>query len=291
MQARARNGLLLLGLVVSVCQAWQGAAAANAQTDLPAVLVSRQLLAARHLEVGDVVELSGDPTGANSQRFRIAGSYEPMPDPIRVTSERLEVRFHLPDLLRLTADPTDPQADDALSAINVKLHRSEDAEVFATDLSARVPTVGVRSSSGGETDRNPFVVLSRFHLAIASLTVITAAVFLLALMVLLADERRETVGTLRLIGLTRARVLAQVLLEGAIVAGAGAVFGVALAALTEGVFNAFFQWRYDTSLVFVRITPSIAWRSIAVAMPLGMAASVLASWALVRSNTLKLVRR
>ena len=127
-------------------------------------------------------------------------------------------------------------------------------------------------------------MLGRFHLAIASLTVITAAVFLLALMVLLADERRETVGTLRLIGLTRGRVLAQVLLEGAIIAGAGAAFGVALAALTQSAFNAFFQWRYDTSLVFVRITPSIAWRSVAVAMPLGMAASVLASWALVRSN-------
>ena len=134
-------------------------------------------------------------------------------------------------------------------------------------------------------------MLSRFHLAIASLTITTGAVFLLALMVLLADERREMVGTLRLIGLTRARVLAQMLLEGAIIAGAGAAFGVGLAALTESAFNAFFQWRYDTSLVFVRITPSIAWRSIAAALPLGMAASVLASWALVRSNTLKLVRR
>jgi FtsX-like permease family len=283
--------LLLLGLTIGLGHAGLRVAAADAQADLPAVLFSRQLLAARNLQVGEVVELSGDPSGANPRRFRIAGTYEPMPDPIRLTSERLEVRLHLPDLLSLTSDPTDAQAGDSLSAINVKLHRPEDAEAFARDLSARVPTVGVRTSRGGETDGNPFVVLSRFHLAIASLTIVTAAVFLLALMVLLADERRETVGTLRLIGLTRARVLAQVLLEGAIIAGAGAVFGVALAAFTESAFNAFFQWRYDTALVFVRITPSIAWRSIAVAMPLGIAASLLASWALVRSNTLKLVRR
>jgi FtsX-like permease family len=283
--------VLGLGIAIALAHAWLPAAAANAQADLPGVLFSRQLLAARHLKVGDVIELSGDPSGANPRRFRIAGSYEPMPDPIRVSSERLEVRFHLPDLLSLTGDPDSPQADDSLSAINVKLHRPEEAEAFAEDVSARVPTVGVRSSRGGEGERNPFVVLGRFHLAIASLTVITGAVFLLALMVLLADERREVVGTLRLIGLTRARVLAQVLLEGAIITGAGAAFGVALAALTESAFNAFFQWRYDTSLIFVRITPSIAWRSIAVAMPLGMAASVLASWALVRSNTLKLVRR
>jgi len=291
MYARARNLLLLLGLAVALAHAWLPAAAANAQSDLPGVLFSRQLLAARHLKVGDVVELSGDPSGANPRRFRIAGTYEPMPDPMRLTSERLETRLHLPDLLRLTSDPNDSQADDSLSAINVRLRRPEDAEAFARDLSARVPTIGVRSSRGGEQDGNPFVVLSRFHLAIASLTITTGAVFLLALMVLLADERREMVGTLRLIGLTRARVLAQMLLEGAIIAGAGAAFGVGLAALTESAFNAFFQWRYDTSLVFVRITPSIAWRSIAAALPLGMAASVLASWALVRSNTLKLVRR
>jgi predicted lysophospholipase L1 biosynthesis ABC-type transport system permease subunit len=291
MHGRDRNLPLLLGLVAAAACAWLPAAPAHAQADLPAVLVSRQLLAARHLQVGDVVSLSGEASGANPQRFRIAGTYEPMPDPIRVTSERLEVRLHLPDLLQLTGDPTDPQADDSLSAINVKLHRPEDADAFARDLSARVPGLGVRPSRGGEDERNPFVVLSRFHTAIASLTVITGAVFLLALMVLLADERREVVGTLRLIGLTRARVLAQVLLEGAIIAGAGAAFGVALAWLTEGAFNAFFQWRYDTSLVFVRITPSIAWRSIGVAMPLGMAASALASWALVRSDTLKLVRR
>jgi predicted lysophospholipase L1 biosynthesis ABC-type transport system permease subunit len=290
---RSISGVLfVMGLMVGVGHPSLSAiAVTDTQADAPAVLFSRQLLAARHLKVGDLVELSGDPSGANPQRFRIAGSYEPMPDPIRVTSERLEARLHLPDLLRLTGEPGNPQDDDSLSAINVKLRRPEDAEAFARDWSARVPTIGVRSSRGGDTERNPFEVLSRFHLAIATLTVITAAVFLLALMVLLADERRETVGTLRLIGLTRARVLAQVLLEGALIAGAGAIFGVALATLTEGVFNAFFQWRYDTSLIFVRVTPSIAWRSIAVALPLGMAASLLASWALVRSNTLTLVRR
>jgi hypothetical protein len=281
--------LLLLGLAIGLGQVWLPTAAA--QADLPTVLFSRQLLTARHLKVGDVVELSGDPSGANPRRFRIAGAYEPMPDPIRLTSERLEVRLHLPDLLDLTAEPDDPLAAEALSAINVKLKNPDDAEAFARELAARVPTVGVQASRGGADERNPFVVLGRFHLAIASLTVTTGAIFLLALMVLLADERRVVVGTLRLIGLTRARVLAQVLLEGAIIAGAGAAFGVAFAALTESAFNAFFQWRYDTSLVFVRITPSIAWRSIAVAMPLGMAASALASWALVRSNTLKLVRR
>lgn len=289
--ARSTLAALLLGLGVGLGGAVWPTAHAQEVSGPPQVLVSRQLLAARGLAVGDTIELSGDPSGEGARRFRIAGVYEPVADPIRVTSERLEVRLHLPDLLELTAGPDEATAGDALSAINVRLHDPDDARDFARDLSARVPTVGVRTTRGDEGGGNPFVVLGRFHTAIALLTLITSAVFLLALMVLLADERRETVGTLRLIGLTRGRVLLQVLVEGALIAGAGALFGVALAWVTEGAFNRFFQWRYDTALIFVRITPSIAWRSVAMALPLGMAASVLASWALVRGETLKLVRR
>jgi hypothetical protein len=52
-----------------------------------------------------------------------------------------------------------------------------------------------------------------------------------------------------------------------------------------------FQARYDTTLVFVRVTRSIALRSIALALPLGVAAGVGASWALLKRDVLSLVRR
>jgi hypothetical protein len=82
-----------------------------------------------------------------------------------------------------------------------------------------------------------------------------------------------------------------VLLEGLLVAGAGALFGLALAVLSQRLINAFFQWRYDTALVFVRITPDVAATSAAIAVPLGAAATVLASWALLRRSGLRLARR
>jgi len=286
-----RPVLLLLGLLLALVQVGPPITALQSASDLPTILASRQLLAARRLSVGDEVVLSNDPSGANPRRFRIAGVYEPMPDPIRITSERLEVRLHLPDLLDVATDPDDLLTADSVSAINVALASPEDAAAFAREVSARVPTISARASRAADGDGNPFVVLGRFHLAIAILTVTTSAVFLLALMVLLAEERREAVGALRLIGFTRGRVWRQILIEGAIIAGVGAAFGIALAVGTEGAFNRFFQWRYDTSLVFVRVTPAIAWQSVALALPLGIAASVLASWALVRSDTLRLVRR
>ena len=69
---------------------------------------------------------------------------------------------------------------DSVSAINVGLADPADGPAFARDVAARVPTIAARSSrtTGGG---NPFVVLGRFHTAIAILTVATSAVFLLAL--------------------------------------------------------------------------------------------------------------
>jgi putative ABC transport system permease protein len=151
--------------------------------------------------------------------------------------------------------------------------------------------VVARPSSEAAGSAGPFRVLERFHLAIAVVTIVAATVFLLALTIMLVDERRETVGILRLIGLPARRVLVQVLIEGLIVAGAGALFGLVLAVLSEGLINAFFQWRYDTALVFVRVTPAIAARAVSVAVPLGIAAAVAASWSLLRRGAMALARR
>ena len=77
--------------------------------DLPGVLVSRHLLEAEALAVGDIVRLSADDTGNRARPFRVVGVYEPTPDPLRITGRRLEARLHLPDLIDLTADAADPR--------------------------------------------------------------------------------------------------------------------------------------------------------------------------------------
>ena len=59
----------------------------------------------------------------------------------------------------------------------------------------------------------------------------------------------------------------------------------------EDVFNAFFQWHYDTALVFVHVTPGIAARCVALAVPLGVLAGLVASWTLLRRDIVALLRR
>lgn len=287
------NRVFTCALLVGILVAASAAAFARVppQEAIADILISRQLLESRRLEVGDVVRLSPDRSADRARPFRIAGVYEPTPDPLRFAQPRLEVRLHLPDLLALKADPSDPASAESVTSINVALRNPSDASAFARDVAARMPSLVGRPTSLPDERTSTFVVVERFHLAIAIVTVIGSAVFLLALMVMLVDERRGTVGTLRLIGFTRRRILIQVLIEGALIALAGAVFGILFALASEGAFNRFFQWRYDTTLVFLRVTPQVVWQSLAMSVPLGMAASLIASWTMVRQPLLTLVRR
>jgi len=271
---------------------WLLPATAGAQdTQLPTVLVSRQLAESERLTVGSVVRLATDASGTRSQEFRVGGIYEPTPDPSRLGQVSRAVRLHLPDLLDMTRPVGIPAGAEYISSVNVALVNPDDAHQFARDVDARLPGVVALPSGEAAGSAGPFRVLERFHLAIAIVTIVAATVFLLALTIMLVDERRETVGVLRLIGLPVRRILAQILLEGLMVAGVGAIFGLVLAVLSEQLINQFFQWRYDTALVFVRVTRDVALTCVTIAVPLGASATVVASWALLRRGGLRLARR
>ena len=292
--SKVRPVRLLILVFTLASLAWWGMRDLAAQAEqLPTILLTRQLATAEGLRVGDTVALASKPDGTGARRFRIAGLYEPVADPMRLAVKRHEARLHLPDLLSLTADPSDPLSTESVTAINVKLTDPRDAESFVSDVSAKIPIPGLtaRAAQGGESSATVFVVLDRFHFAIAIVTMVASTVFLLALMLMLVEERRGTVGILRLIGLRKSRILLQVFAEGLLIAIAGAAFGILFAAALQGAVNAFFQWRYDTSLVFVRITPRIVFRCVLLAVPLGVLASVVSSWTLLRSNVLELARR
>jgi ABC-type lipoprotein release transport system permease subunit len=294
-----RTAVFVILLAAAALLAAFAAFAAPTPTDLPAVLLSRQLAEAASLRVGDTVTLAADADGAAARQFRLAGIYEPTPDPMRFTTRRLEARLHLPDLNALTAQHgsgqaasgNDPASVETVNAINVRLADPNDAGTFASALHARAPGIVARPTARARDGSDPFAVLERFHLAVAIVTVLGSTAFLLALMVMRAEERRETVGIIRLIGVSQRFVLLVVLAEGLLIAAAGAVFGVLVAVAAEGAVNRFFQWRYDTALVFVRVTLTIALQSIALAVPLGIVAGLVGSWTLLRRDIVSLIRR
>jgi putative ABC transport system permease protein len=283
--------VFLISFAVALAAAAAGRETAADANAPPGVLISRQLADALNITAGASLRLSPDASGANARDFRVAGVYEPVADPMRINASKHEVRLHLPDLIGMTADAADPLSAEAVDAINVSLANPDDAQAFAGDVAARIPGIVARPARGASGQARTFIVLERFHLAIAIITIAASTVFLLALSVMLVDERRETVGLLRLIGLTTRRILAQVLVEGLLIAVAGSLFGLGLAVASEGLINHYFQWHYDTALVFVRITPDVAFRCVGLAVPLGALASVAASWVLLRRDLLSLARR
>src|SRR6187402_1083691 len=281
-QSLVKLAALIPLIAVAACLSPSPAAAQ--ETTLPVVLVSRQLAESEGLAVGSVIRLATDASGTRAREFRIAGIYEPTPDPARLGQVPRSVRLHLPDLLEMTRPADVPAGAEYVSSVNVALTDPRDADQFARDVNARLPGVLALPSGEAAGSAGPFRVLERFHLAIAVVTIIAATVFLLALTIMLVDERRETVGVLRLIGLPVRRILSQILLEGLLVAAAGTVFGLLLAVASESLINRFFQWRYDTALLFVGITPRVALICVWIAVPLGAAATVVASWTLLRRN-------
>ncbi len=168
--------------------------------DLPGVLVSSHLLEAEALSVGDIVRLSTDDTGDRARPYRVVGVYKPTPDPLRITGRRLEARLHLPDLINLTADPADPLSAERVTTMNVALVDPADAVAFARDLDAMVPGLSTRQTVRPVSPSEPFAVIERFYFAISIVTLIGSTMFLLALMVMRVEERRETAGVLRCSG-------------------------------------------------------------------------------------------
>ena len=180
-----------------------------------------------------------------------------------------------------------------MDAINIVLaDPAADAAAFARDVNARMPGVLAR------TDRRrrrraagPFLVLERFHLAIAAVTIVAATVFLLALTIMLVDERRETVGVLRLIGLPARRILVQICSKGCWWPAPGRRSGWSWPSRPKRCIN-----RSSSGATTRRCSSSASRRggaasASAIAVPLGAAATVVASWALLRRNGLRLVRR
>ena len=159
---RTRLAAFALSLLIAAAYP---AVTAPAAESLPDVLVSRQLAARASLHVGDIVTFAADASGAGATRFRIAGIYEPTPDPMRFTSPRIEARLHLPDLQAITASHDDPDTAESVRSINVRLADPKDADAFATAVGARVPGIfarpTARASDGSIRSRCSSAFISR----------------------------------------------------------------------------------------------------------------------------------
>jgi len=249
------------------------------------IAIDSRLAADAGLRVGDRVVLASEP-GMPGDSVIIAAIVERRADPAEIARGEYRVRLHLDHLQSLLGygDRVDRFAvgtrgangtQDALARINdaaygFRAHRSADVAI--------------------ETSRT-FAVVSRFHRAIGTITIVASAIFLLCIMLLKVDERRRDVAALRLIGCSSRTIVGSVVLEAAAVAVLGSVAGVAVGGAASWIVNEHYQAVYRTPLRFSIVTGDIILLAVTLSLVLGIVAGWLAARRLVRTPPLALFGR
>ncbi len=246
------------------------------------VAVSRALARDQGLRVGDTVRLGTAPDSM-SRTGIITAIYEPRPDPAEISRRAYHARFHLPDLGAILGAP------DRVDRFGIGLAPGVSVDSATADLNANA--FGFRAYSSTDIaaeSSQTFLVVSRFHRAIAVITIVASAIFLLCIMLLKVEERRMDAAVMRFIGVRRRTIFGALVLEAALVAVLGSLLGAALAFAAGAATNAYYRRFFDTDLMFSLITPRILFFSVALSLVLGLAAGALAAWRLVNTRPMVL---
>jgi putative ABC transport system permease protein len=234
------------------------------------------------LAVGDTVRLGAAPDSLVRLGV-VRAVYEPRPDPAEIARRALQVRLHLPDLAELLDAP------DRVDRFGLALAPGASADSAAAPLNRSAfgfrayPSAEIASESS-----QTFQVVSRFHRAIAVITIVASAVFLLCIMLLKVEERRLDAAVMRFVGVRRRTIFGALVLEAAVLAVAGSVLGIGLALAGGAVTNAYYQRFFDTTLVFSVITPRIVALGVGLSLALGLGAGAIAAVRLVHTRPMVL---
>lgn len=248
------------------------------------IAVERRLAEEAMLAVGDTVRVAAD-TGAGV-RATVRAIYDPTPDPATIMRRDFHVRFELADFAALLGQP------DRVDRFGVVLQPGVDPDTAAARLDRTAFGFSVFSSeriaAGSSTT---FLVVSRFHRAIAVISIVASAIFLLCLMLLKVEERRADVAVLRLTGISRRTVFISLMIEAAVIALVGSALGVLMASGASALTNWHYQRAFETSLQFSMMTGSTIAFAVALSVTLGIVAGAAAAWRLVGTPPMVLWRR
>jgi putative ABC transport system permease protein len=246
------------------------------------VAVERRLAEELGLSVGDTLRV-GPAVDSLSKLGVVAAIYEPRPDPAEIAKRERQVRLHLPDLAALLGAP------DRVDRYGIGLRPGVPPDTAAAVLNRTAYGYRVYSSQAIASESSQtFLVVSRFHRAIAVITIVASAVFLLCIMLLKVEERRLDAAVMRFVGVRRRTIFGALLLEAALVAALGSVAGSGLAYLAGAATNAYYRRFFDTGLTFSLITPKIVLFSVGMSLVLGLGAGAVAAWRLVHTRPLVL---
>lgn len=221
---------------------------------------------------GDLVEISATGDFGNAEVFRVKAVFQEKPDPYTVPLKRNAVKMHLSDLERVTGK------SDQLDLISIRLKPGANGPHVAARLNEEA--IGFTAVSADEMavrTSTTFVVVNRFHEAIALITMFAGAIFIFALMVMRVEDQRKHLAILAVTGISRRTILLSLSLESTCFAFFATLLGAILGFFASGIVNAYYRNFYETTLVFSQVTPKILLQAMGISFFLGVIAGTF-SW-------------
>jgi len=249
------------------------------------VLVERPYAARAGIETGSTIRLRSAPDAEPCPAL-VAGLFEPRADPSKLMGTRPRVLFHLPQLQSLAG------REGEVDYFTVRLRSGVDAAAAAREMEPLLAGTQVwRAADVAERASTTFRVVSRFHAAIAGITLVAGGVFLACIMVLKVQERRAAVAAARLAGIPRRILMGWTVAEAALLSALGGVAGLGVGFAASAAVNAYYQRAYDTTLVFSIVTGEMVAQGFALAVVLGLGAGVVAGARLFATDPLEQLGR
>jgi putative ABC transport system permease protein len=238
----------------------------------PEVLINQLLANRLHARQGDVIQISESGDMRNSKSFRVGGIFQEKADPYIVPLRRSLIKMHLSDLEGILGK------NDEVDLISIQLKNGVSAGHFAARLNSE--SIGFTSYSAQELAQRSsttFQVVSRFHKAIALITMLAGAIFIFALMVMRVEDQRKNLAILNVTGISKRTILQALVLESTCFASLASLLGAAIGYGAALLVNVYYQRFYQTTLTFARVTPDILLQAGTIAFILGIFAGTF-SW-------------
>ena len=240
------------------------------------ILINERLAERLSAKQGDFVEIAPSGDMKNARIFRVSQVYQEQADPYLVPLRRNMIKMHLPDLELLLDRP------DQLDLISIRLKKGSNAPTVAARLNDEA--IGYQAVSAEELaaqNSTTFQVVSRFHKAIAFITMVAGAIFIFALVVMRVEDQRKQFAILTVTGISRKTILKTLVLESIFFASIASLAGAFLGIGAAKVVNLYYQNFYQTTLIFAEVTFSILLQSASISFLLGIIAGMF-SWFRIR---------
>lgn len=236
------------------------------------ILINKRLADQLDVKAGDIVELSNSGNMKNAASFRVAQVYEEKADPYKVPRRQRLIKMHLSDLERLSGKI------DQVDIITIRVKNG--ARIGGLSARLNADAIGFTAYSSedlGRRSSSTFQVVSRFHRAIALITMMAGAIFIFALVLMRVEDQRKNLAILTVTGISKRTILQSVLLESTFFALIASLLGAGMGCISAQLVNLYYRYYYQTTLVFARVTADILLQALALSIVLGIAAGAF-SW-------------